>query len=201
MSAFKSLSFGLTLRKECSRTVHILSESKIFIIFLQVALHACGVATDMVMGHCIQAGAAFVISPCCYGFIQNAIKFTFPKRFVPSQLCPMSLFGDSALFFPPTVVADLVVFNLDPCEYWCFCFLTFTPSLSFSSVAQFFTFVLTVCNTYRLNLLVLLLLSPPIITTVSIRHSQLYLPPYLDNRNTSSICNREVLHAEAVLGI
>ncbi|XP_076583538.1 glutathione S-transferase C-terminal domain-containing protein [Chaetodon auriga] len=48
-----------------------------------VALHACGVATDMVMEHCIQAGAAFVISPCCYGFIQNAIKFSFPqsKRF------------------------------------------------------------------------------------------------------------------------
>ncbi|XP_054634689.1 glutathione S-transferase C-terminal domain-containing protein [Dunckerocampus dactyliophorus] len=48
-----------------------------------VALHACGVATDMVMEHCIQAGAAFVISPCCYGFIPNATKFTFPrsKRF------------------------------------------------------------------------------------------------------------------------
>uniref|UniRef100_A0A3B4Z3E9 Glutathione S-transferase C-terminal domain-containing protein n=1 Tax=Stegastes partitus TaxID=144197 RepID=A0A3B4Z3E9_9TELE len=44
-----------------------------------VALHACGVATDMVMEHCIQAGAAFVISPCCYGFIQNAVKFRFPK--------------------------------------------------------------------------------------------------------------------------
>ncbi|XP_077461123.1 glutathione S-transferase C-terminal domain-containing protein isoform X2 [Stigmatopora argus] len=44
-----------------------------------VALHACGVATDMVMDHCIQAKAAFVISPCCYGFIQNAIKFTFPR--------------------------------------------------------------------------------------------------------------------------
>ncbi|XP_022049424.2 glutathione S-transferase C-terminal domain-containing protein [Acanthochromis polyacanthus] len=44
-----------------------------------VALHACGVATDMVMEHCIQAGAAFVISPCCYGFIQNAVKFKFPK--------------------------------------------------------------------------------------------------------------------------
>ncbi|XP_070781057.1 glutathione S-transferase C-terminal domain-containing protein [Enoplosus armatus] len=44
-----------------------------------VALHACGIATDMVMEHCIQAGASFVISPCCYGFIQNAIKFTFPK--------------------------------------------------------------------------------------------------------------------------
>nr|XP_015799194.2 glutathione S-transferase C-terminal domain-containing protein isoform X1 [Nothobranchius furzeri] len=44
-----------------------------------VALHACGVATDMVLGRCIQARAAFVISPCCYGFIQNAVKFTFPK--------------------------------------------------------------------------------------------------------------------------
>uniref|UniRef100_A0A3Q2DGF9 Glutathione S-transferase C-terminal domain-containing protein n=1 Tax=Cyprinodon variegatus TaxID=28743 RepID=A0A3Q2DGF9_CYPVA len=44
-----------------------------------VALHACGIATDMVLEHCIQAGAAFVISPCCYGFIQNAVKFTFPK--------------------------------------------------------------------------------------------------------------------------
>ncbi|XP_029368455.1 glutathione S-transferase C-terminal domain-containing protein [Echeneis naucrates] len=44
-----------------------------------VALHACGVATDMVMEHCIQARAAFVISPCCYGFIQNAVNFTFPK--------------------------------------------------------------------------------------------------------------------------
>ncbi|KAM3864812.1 glutathione S-transferase C-terminal domain-containing protein [Diretmus argenteus] len=48
-----------------------------------VALHACGVATDMVVERCIQAGAAFVVSPCCYGFIQNTVKFTFPrsKRF------------------------------------------------------------------------------------------------------------------------
>lgn len=37
------------------------------------------------MEHCVQAGAAFVISPCCYGFIQNAVKFTFPKRFVSSR--------------------------------------------------------------------------------------------------------------------
>ncbi|MEQ2252464.1 hypothetical protein ILYODFUR_021947 [Ilyodon furcidens] len=46
---------------------------------MKVALHACGIATDMVLEHCIQAGAAFVVSPCCYGFIQNAVKFTFPK--------------------------------------------------------------------------------------------------------------------------
>uniref|UniRef100_A0A667XR46 Glutathione S-transferase C-terminal domain-containing protein n=1 Tax=Myripristis murdjan TaxID=586833 RepID=A0A667XR46_9TELE len=44
-----------------------------------VALHACGVATDMVVEHCVQAGAAFVVSPCCYGFIQNTIKFSFPR--------------------------------------------------------------------------------------------------------------------------
>ncbi|XP_032079994.1 glutathione S-transferase C-terminal domain-containing protein [Thamnophis elegans] len=44
-----------------------------------VALHACGVATDMVIEHCIKVRAAFVISPCCYGFIQNTSKFAFPQ--------------------------------------------------------------------------------------------------------------------------
>ncbi|XP_074849582.1 glutathione S-transferase C-terminal domain-containing protein isoform X2 [Carettochelys insculpta] len=44
-----------------------------------VALHACGVATDMVIEHCIKAHAAFVVCPCCYGFIQNTVKFTFPR--------------------------------------------------------------------------------------------------------------------------
>ncbi|XP_028830980.1 glutathione S-transferase C-terminal domain-containing protein isoform X1 [Denticeps clupeoides] len=44
-----------------------------------VALHACGVATDMVVDRCIQARAAFVVSPCCYGFIQNTLKFNFPR--------------------------------------------------------------------------------------------------------------------------
>ncbi|KFQ27703.1 Glutathione S-transferase C-terminal domain-containing protein, partial [Merops nubicus] len=44
-----------------------------------VALHACGVATDMVMEHCVKARAAFVISPCCYGFIQNTVKFKYPR--------------------------------------------------------------------------------------------------------------------------
>ncbi|NWR72547.1 GSTCD protein, partial [Centropus unirufus] len=44
-----------------------------------VALHACGVATDMVIEHCVKAQAAFVISPCCYGFIQNTVKFKYPR--------------------------------------------------------------------------------------------------------------------------
>lgn len=46
----------------------------------QVALHACGVATDMVLDRCLRARAGFVVSPCCYGFIQNTLKFNFPKR-------------------------------------------------------------------------------------------------------------------------
>ncbi|XP_075464843.1 glutathione S-transferase C-terminal domain-containing protein isoform X3 [Ascaphus truei] len=44
-----------------------------------VALHACGVATDMVIEHCIKTRAAFVVCPCCYGFIQNTSKATFPR--------------------------------------------------------------------------------------------------------------------------
>ncbi|XP_066488211.1 glutathione S-transferase C-terminal domain-containing protein [Tiliqua scincoides] len=44
-----------------------------------VALHACGVATDMVIERCLKVCAAFVICPCCYGFIQNTAKFTFPQ--------------------------------------------------------------------------------------------------------------------------
>ncbi|XP_069487051.1 glutathione S-transferase C-terminal domain-containing protein isoform X3 [Ambystoma mexicanum] len=44
-----------------------------------VALHACGVATDMVIGRCVRARAAFVVCPCCYGFIQNTVKSTFPR--------------------------------------------------------------------------------------------------------------------------
>ncbi|XP_060042302.1 glutathione S-transferase C-terminal domain-containing protein isoform X2 [Erinaceus europaeus] len=46
---------------------------------LGVALHACGVATDMVIERCIRAGATFVTCPCCYGFIQNTSKCQFPK--------------------------------------------------------------------------------------------------------------------------
>ncbi|XP_054447636.1 glutathione S-transferase C-terminal domain-containing protein [Pteronotus mesoamericanus] len=44
-----------------------------------VVLHACGVATDMVIELCIKTRASFVTCPCCYGFIQNTSKFNFPK--------------------------------------------------------------------------------------------------------------------------
>lgn len=39
-----------------------------------IALHACGAATDVSMQKCVQAGAAFVLAPCCIG------KVTFDTR-------------------------------------------------------------------------------------------------------------------------
>ncbi|KAJ7396937.1 Glutathione S-transferase C-terminal domain-containing protein [Pitangus sulphuratus] len=78
-----------------------------------VALHACGVATDMVIEHCIRARAAFVISPCCYGFIQNTVKFKYPRRKTvygacgsgsgmgcrrTELLCPSDIYGARELF-------------------------------------------------------------------------------------------------------
>uniref|UniRef100_H2YWU1 Methyltransferase domain-containing protein n=1 Tax=Ciona savignyi TaxID=51511 RepID=H2YWU1_CIOSA len=44
-----------------------------------IALHACGVATDMVLQKCISNHASFVISPCCYGKIQNTATLTYPQ--------------------------------------------------------------------------------------------------------------------------
>ena len=42
-----------------------------------LALHACGAATDMALARCREAGAAFVVSPCCVGKIA--------KRSAPCQ--------------------------------------------------------------------------------------------------------------------
>ena len=36
------------------------------------ALHACGEASDYALDHCVAHGAAYVIAPCCAGFIQNS---------------------------------------------------------------------------------------------------------------------------------
>ncbi|GAB1607829.1 glutathione S-transferase C-terminal domain-containing protein isoform X1 [Argonauta hians] len=42
-------------------------------------LHACGVATDMVLQKCLQSNAAFVICPCCYGAVQNTHLISYPR--------------------------------------------------------------------------------------------------------------------------
>lgn len=46
---------------------------------LGVCLHACGVATDMVLKQCIENEAQFVICPCCYGGIQDTHFITYPR--------------------------------------------------------------------------------------------------------------------------
>jgi len=43
------------------------------------SLHACGVATDLVIMKCTQARAAFVCCPCCYGGVQCLDTITYPR--------------------------------------------------------------------------------------------------------------------------
>lgn len=44
-----------------------------------VSLHACGVATDIVMDKCYTQEAKFVCCPCCYGKIQQTHHITYPR--------------------------------------------------------------------------------------------------------------------------
>ena len=42
-------------------------------------LHACGVATDLVLQQCIDKNAAFVCCPCCYGSVQDCHRIVYPR--------------------------------------------------------------------------------------------------------------------------
>lgn len=42
-------------------------------------LHACGVATDLVLQQCIEKSAAFVCCPCCYGSVQDCHRVVYPR--------------------------------------------------------------------------------------------------------------------------
>ncbi|XP_033118014.1 glutathione S-transferase C-terminal domain-containing protein-like [Anneissia japonica] len=44
-----------------------------------VSLHACGVATDMVITRCVQTNASFASSPCCYGAVRDTHVITYPR--------------------------------------------------------------------------------------------------------------------------
>ncbi|XP_014260137.1 glutathione S-transferase C-terminal domain-containing protein homolog [Cimex lectularius] len=48
-----------------------------------VSLHACGVATDLVIQKCIQQRANFIICPCCYGGIKenHIVKYPLSKEY------------------------------------------------------------------------------------------------------------------------
>ncbi|CAN7985586.1 unnamed protein product [Ixodes hexagonus] len=43
-----------------------------------VSLHACGVATDLVLRKCIERKAAFVSCPCCYGAMKGTAEVKYP---------------------------------------------------------------------------------------------------------------------------
>lgn len=53
-----------------------------------VSLHACGVATDLVIQRCISQNAVFICCPCCYGSVQNNHILTYPRS---------QVFRDSAM--------------------------------------------------------------------------------------------------------
>lgn len=44
-----------------------------------VSLHACGVATDLVIQQCINRNAVFVCCPCCYGSVHDCHHLTYPR--------------------------------------------------------------------------------------------------------------------------
>lgn len=56
------------------------------------SLHACGVATDIVLSHCQRERAQFVCCPCCYGGIRAMPHISYPRsghfrRVVSEQDC------------------------------------------------------------------------------------------------------------------
>jgi len=46
---------------------------------LGMALHACGVATDLVLQMCFKNRADFVCCPCCYGGIKDCHQVSYPR--------------------------------------------------------------------------------------------------------------------------
>uniref|UniRef100_A0A8D9AQ21 Glutathione S-transferase C-terminal domain-containing protein homolog n=1 Tax=Cacopsylla melanoneura TaxID=428564 RepID=A0A8D9AQ21_9HEMI len=44
-----------------------------------ICLHACGVASDLVMQKCVLYNASMVVSPCCYGKIQTCHTCHYPR--------------------------------------------------------------------------------------------------------------------------
>ncbi|XP_046662547.1 glutathione S-transferase C-terminal domain-containing protein homolog [Homalodisca vitripennis] len=53
-----------------------------------VSLHACGVASDLVIHSCLQRNATFIVCPCCYGSLQNNHMVSYPQS---SEMSLLSL--------------------------------------------------------------------------------------------------------------
>ncbi|XP_046746732.1 glutathione S-transferase C-terminal domain-containing protein homolog [Diprion similis] len=64
-----------------------------------VSLHACGVATDLVIEHCVSRNAIFVCCPCCYGSVHDCHHIKYPRsNLFKSKIDPRSylVLGHSA---------------------------------------------------------------------------------------------------------
>lgn len=44
-----------------------------------IGLHACGIATDLILEKCLKQNAKFVLSPCCYGAIHGTCRIKYPR--------------------------------------------------------------------------------------------------------------------------
>lgn len=44
-----------------------------------IGLHACGVATDLIIERCLGVKASFVVCSCCYGSMKNTQHISYPR--------------------------------------------------------------------------------------------------------------------------
>ncbi|XP_026321524.1 glutathione S-transferase C-terminal domain-containing protein homolog [Hyposmocoma kahamanoa] len=44
-----------------------------------IALHACGIASDLVLDKCLNANAKFILCPCCYGSLHATDRLVYPR--------------------------------------------------------------------------------------------------------------------------
>ncbi|XP_026756070.2 glutathione S-transferase C-terminal domain-containing protein homolog [Galleria mellonella] len=44
-----------------------------------IALHACGIASDLVLDKCLKVNAKFVLCPCCYGSLHATDRLVYPR--------------------------------------------------------------------------------------------------------------------------
>jgi len=57
---------------------------------LGVALHACGVATDLVLHMCLSNRASFVLCPCCYGNLALELPIEYPQSRLYKERCVLA---------------------------------------------------------------------------------------------------------------
>ncbi|XP_047992125.1 glutathione S-transferase C-terminal domain-containing protein homolog [Leguminivora glycinivorella] len=80
-----------------------------------VGLHACGIASDLILDKCLKCNANFVLCPCCYGSLHATDRLVYPRSKMFSSLiidqyltighaadqthkeCPLTVRGDRCM--------------------------------------------------------------------------------------------------------